>query len=86
MSNENTVLTASNLQIGYEGEQIINDLSFTVEKSDILIFLGPNGAGKTLCSEHYKICCLIRDQFPGMPRKSVIFRRKNFCNDKTFPP
>jgi len=47
MDNEPSVLTVSNLQIAYEGNQIISDLSFTVEKRDILIFLGPNGAGKT---------------------------------------
>ncbi len=47
MLNENTVLTVSKLQVAYEGEQIISDLSFTVKKKDILIFLGPNGAGKT---------------------------------------
>jgi len=47
MTNKNTILTVSNLQIAYEGEQIISDLSFTVKKKDILIFLGPNGAGKT---------------------------------------
>ena len=49
MVNENTVLTASNLQIEYEGDQIISDLSFTVEKREILLILGPNGAGKTPC-------------------------------------
>jgi len=37
MTNKNSVLTVSNLQIAYEGEQIISDL----------IILGPNGAGKT---------------------------------------
>ena len=47
MIDKNTVLTVNNFQIAYEGEQIISDLSFTVEKRDILIFLGPNGAGKT---------------------------------------
>jgi len=47
MLNENTVLTVSSLQIEYEDNQIISDLSFTVEKRDILIILGPNGAGKT---------------------------------------
>ncbi len=45
--NENNVLTVSNLQIAYEGDQIFNDLSFAVEKREILIILGPNGAGKT---------------------------------------
>ena len=47
MVNENTVLTVSNLQVAYEGNQVISDLSFTVEKRDILIILGPNGAGKS---------------------------------------
>ena len=47
MDNKNTVLTVNNLQIAYEGDQIINNLSFEVEKRDILIILGPNGAGKT---------------------------------------
>ncbi|NOR71430.1 MAG: ATP-binding cassette domain-containing protein [Methylomarinum sp.] len=47
MVNKNVVLTVSNLQVAYEGNRIISDLSFTVEKRDILIILGPNGAGKT---------------------------------------
>jgi len=47
MVNESTVLTVSNLQIAYEGDPIISDLSFAVEKRDVLIILGPNGAGKT---------------------------------------
>jgi len=47
MTHKNSVLTVSNLQIAYEGDPIISDLSFTVKKRDILIILGPNGAGKT---------------------------------------
>ena len=47
MVNENAVLTVNNLQIAYEGNQVVSNLSFTVEKRDILIILGPNGAGKT---------------------------------------
>lgn len=47
MVNEKEVLTVQNLQIAYEDQQIISDLSFTVNQRDILIFLGPNGAGKT---------------------------------------
>ena len=47
MQSANNVLTVSNLQVSYNGNQIITDLSFTVAKSDILIILGPNGAGKT---------------------------------------
>ena len=47
MVNEKEILTVQNLQIAYEDQQIISDLSFTVKQRDILIFLGPNGAGKT---------------------------------------
>ena len=47
MLNESTALTVDKLQIAYEGDEIISDLSFTVNKGEILIILGPNGAGKT---------------------------------------
>jgi len=47
MLNESTVLTVDKLQIAYEDDQVISDLSFTVNKGEILIILGPNGAGKT---------------------------------------
>jgi len=47
MLNESTALTVDKLQIAYKGDQVISDLSFTVNKGEILIILGPNGAGKT---------------------------------------
>ena len=47
MVNETKVLTVSNLQIAYEGDQIISDFSFAVEKREILRILWPNRAGKT---------------------------------------
>ncbi len=47
MTSKNSVLTVNNLEVTFEGKQIIQDLSFTVEKKDIMIILGPNGAGKT---------------------------------------
>jgi len=47
MANQNTVLTVDNLQVAYQDDQIISNLSFTVGKRDILIIMGPNGAGKT---------------------------------------
>lgn len=47
MQNVNEVLSVNNLHIAYGLQTIIDDLSFTVAKRDILIILGPNGAGKT---------------------------------------
>ena len=41
------ILVVENLHKEIEGQQIINNLSFTVRKGQIFGFLGPNGSGKT---------------------------------------
>ncbi|MCK2000992.1 ABC transporter ATP-binding protein [[Brevibacterium] frigoritolerans] len=41
------VLIVKNLNKSLNGQQIIHDLSFTVQKGQIFGFLGPNGSGKT---------------------------------------
>ena len=45
MSKE--ILTVKNLNVAYNGEAIIKDLSFGVTEGEVLTILGPNGAGKT---------------------------------------
>lgn len=40
-------LSCKNLTLGYEGQEIISDLSFSVESGDYLCILGENGSGKT---------------------------------------
>lgn len=47
MTNDNKVLEVSNLHMSYDGQAIIERLTFSVAQRDILIVLGPNGAGKT---------------------------------------
>jgi ABC-2 type transport system ATP-binding protein len=41
------MITVSNLSKNYGGFQAVRDVSFNVEKDNVLGFLGPNGAGKT---------------------------------------
>ena len=41
------VYKIENLSFGYENERIIKELSFEVEKGEILGIIGPNGSGKT---------------------------------------
>ena len=44
------LLTVRNISKSYDGEQVLNDISFTVEKGDKIALIGPNGIGKsTLC-------------------------------------
>ncbi|MBI4711764.1 MAG: ABC transporter ATP-binding protein, partial [Planctomycetes bacterium] len=41
------MITVENLTKQYAGVSAVDDISFSVDKGDILGFLGPNGAGKT---------------------------------------
>lgn len=42
------VLTVKNLNVEFGGTKVIEDLSFDVEKGEVLAIIGPNGAGKTV--------------------------------------
>jgi len=41
------LITCQNLCLGYEGREILHDLSFTVEAGDYLCVVGENGSGKS---------------------------------------
>ena len=36
-----------NVSFSYDGEEIFNNISFSIDKGDVLCILGPNGTGKT---------------------------------------
>ena len=42
-----SLLTCKHLSLGYEGQEIIHDLSFTVAAGDYLCIVGENGSGKS---------------------------------------
>ena len=42
------ILKVENLNVQFDGNKIISDLSFEVNKGDITAVIGPNGAGKTV--------------------------------------
>ena len=41
------ILQVQNLSVSYDDNQVLSDISFKVNKKDVLVILGPNGAGKT---------------------------------------
>lgn len=45
--NSSSAITLESVSKRYGSKDIIHDVSFTVEKGEIVGFLGPNGAGKT---------------------------------------
>lgn len=42
-----TMLKVENLDVNFDGLEVITDLSFQVKEGEVLVILGPNGAGKT---------------------------------------
>lgn len=40
-------ITADHIAIGYEGKEVLSDISFKIEKNDYLCVVGQNGAGKS---------------------------------------
>jgi len=41
------ILEVKNLSKSFGGKEILKDVSFSLDKGDILGFIGPNGAGKS---------------------------------------
>jgi ATPase subunit of ABC transporter with duplicated ATPase domains len=45
------LLSVKNISKSYDGEVVLNDISFTVDKDDKIALIGPNGIGKTTLCE-----------------------------------
>jgi zinc transport system ATP-binding protein len=58
-----TILKVSDLNVTIDDQRVIENLSFTVKRGDILTILGPNGAGKTV---------LLRTLLGVLPHEGVI--------------
>ncbi len=49
MSDTAHILRAQNLKKSYRGQQVVKDVTLSVESGQVVGLLGPNGAGKTTC-------------------------------------
>jgi tungstate transport system ATP-binding protein len=78
----NVQLTVSHIYKSYNGNQVLEDCSFSFDKSGIYILMGPNGSGK---STLLRICALLEDPDKGeinylsggsVLKKDIELRRK----------
>ena len=45
---DNAILRVKNLGVSFDGNHVLKDLDFSVNKGDVLAIVGPNGAGKSV--------------------------------------
>ena len=48
MANKETVLTVENLGVKFDDNEALKNVSFFVQKGDVLAIVGPNGSGKSV--------------------------------------
>lgn len=41
------LITCENVSIGYEGQTVVKELNFSIERGDYLCIVGENGSGKS---------------------------------------
>ena len=90
-----TLLAVRNLSFGYNKTDVLTDISFTVQRGEILFLLGPNGCGKTTLldcvlgflkpgqGEIYLNGNNIKDIKAGQMARQMAYVPQ--CHEKTFP-
>ncbi|WP_305907658.1 metal ABC transporter ATP-binding protein [Methylomarinum sp. Ch1-1] len=86
MTDENAVLTVSHLDVAYDGAGVISDLSFSVDKRDILVVLGPNGAGKTTLLRALQNLLPYHGTITWQARKIGYLPPQEFLQRQNLPP
>ncbi|MFH1393034.1 MAG: metal ABC transporter ATP-binding protein [Patescibacteria group bacterium] len=66
----NPILETHNLSVSFDNQEVLKDVSFSVNEGDVLAIIGPNGAGKTV---------LFRALLGLVPFDGEIKWRENTC-------
>ena len=82
--SQNTILEFNHVHKSFSQKQVLNDVSFSVQKNEIIALLGVNGAGKTTA-----INMMLGEQVPssgsihlfGMNPKNYLSRFDIYTSD-----
>jgi zinc transport system ATP-binding protein len=86
MDKTSPILQVDNLSVSYDKSQVLTDLSFQVNRKDVLVILGPNGAGKTTLLRAMLGLIPYEGKVKWQTKKISYLPPKEFLQRKNLPP
>ena len=80
-----TVLNVNNLNVSFDSNIIIADLSFSIQKGDVMAIVGPNGAGKSVLFRALLGLVPYSGKVEWAKKLKVSYVPQKFSVDKDFP-
>lgn len=79
------LLSVKNLSVSFHGRAVVDDISFELERGDILAVIGPNGSGKTTLLKAILGLVLYQGEVRWERRVRVGYVPQHFDFDRVFP-
>lgn len=79
------ILSVENLNVEIDEKKIIKDLSFDVDKGEIVAIIGPNGAGKTVLFRALLSSVFYTGKIKWAPNLKIGYVPQRLFVDKNFP-
>src|SRR3989338_2825137 len=82
---QETLLDVQNLTVSFDEDEIIDDLSFSVNKGNVIAIVGPNGAGKSVLFRALLGLIPYLGKIEWLPGLKISYVPQKFNIEKDFP-
>lgn len=82
---QDIILDIQNLTVSFDGDKVIDDLSFSIQKGDVIAIVGPNGAGKSVLFRALLGLVPYLGAIKWAPDLKIGYVPQRFGIDKDFP-